>query len=177
MSLHWTIIAGFLYGEIATVLILLLPFISPRTWNKLFKSRFLRGLESQLIYYFYVLVTILILFFLDAIREMLKYGDEKHGREGHSHGSAHLDMHMQMHMRLFRAQRNFYISGFAVFLCLVIRRMVTLLSANACLEAENEAATKQAQSASNAAEAFMVNGGEVDKELKNKHNKTKKIKL
>ena len=67
MSLHWTIIAGFLYGEIATVLILLLPFISPRTWNKLFKSRFLRGLESQLIYYFYVLVTILILFFLGKI--------------------------------------------------------------------------------------------------------------
>ena len=67
MSLHWTIIAGFLYGEIATVLILLLPFVSPRTWNKLFKSRLLKGLESQLIYYFYVLVTILILFFLGKI--------------------------------------------------------------------------------------------------------------
>ena len=25
-------------------------------WNKVFKSRFLKGLESQLIYYFYVLV-------------------------------------------------------------------------------------------------------------------------
>ena len=64
MSLHWTIIAGFLYGEIAALLLLLIPFISPRTWNKLFKSRLLKGLESQLIYYFYVLVTILVLFFL-----------------------------------------------------------------------------------------------------------------
>ena len=27
------------------------------TWNKVFKSRFLKGLESQLIYYFYVLVS------------------------------------------------------------------------------------------------------------------------
>ena len=27
-----------------------------RMWNKVFKSRFLKGLESQLIYYFYVLV-------------------------------------------------------------------------------------------------------------------------
>ena len=31
-------------------------FFKFRMWNKVFKSRFLRGLESQLIYYFYVLV-------------------------------------------------------------------------------------------------------------------------
>ena len=64
MSLHWTLIAGFLYAEIATVLIFLLPFVSNSAWNKLFKSRFLKGLENQLIYYFYVLVAILVLFFL-----------------------------------------------------------------------------------------------------------------
>ena len=50
--------------------------------------------------------------------------------------------------------------------------MVTLLSANACLEAEKEAAMKQAQSASNAAEAFMASGGEADKQLKNKLHQT-----
>ena len=54
----------------------------------------------------------------------------------------------QMHMRLFRAQRNFYISGFALFLCLVIRRLVALISTGATLEAEKEAAMKQATSAS-----------------------------
>ncbi len=53
-----------------------------------------------------------------------------------------------MHMRLFRAQRNFYISGFALFLCLVIKRMVALISSAATLEAEKEAAVKQAKSAS-----------------------------
>ena len=68
MSLHWTLIAGFLYCEIAALLILLIPLISPRAWNKLFKSRFLKGLESQLIYYFYVLVAILVLFFLGKSR-------------------------------------------------------------------------------------------------------------
>ena len=57
--------------------------------------------------------------------------------------------------------------------------MVTLLSANACLEAEKEAAMKQAQSASNAAEAFMASGGEADKELKNKLHQTEtgRVKL
>ncbi len=64
MSLHWTLIAGFLYAEIAVIVLLLLPFLSNRTWNKLFKSRFLMGLEKQLIYYFYVVVAILVLFFL-----------------------------------------------------------------------------------------------------------------
>jgi len=166
MSLHWTIIAGFLYGEIAALLLLLIPFISPRTWNKLFKSRLLKGLESQLIYYFYVLVTILVLFFLDAIREMRKYSDDPQD-SSHSHHDGHLDVQMQTHMRLFRAQRNFYISGFALFLCLVIRRMVTLLSNNACLDVEKEAAMKQAQSASRAAEELMK-GGDGAGELKEK---------
>ena len=57
--------------------------------------------------------------FADAIREMRKYSDENIATDGHSHG-AHLDTQMQMHMRLFRAQRNFYISGFALFLCLYV---------------------------------------------------------
>jgi len=154
MSLHWTIIAGFLYAEIGTIMLLLLPFLSPQSWNKVFKSRFLKGLNNQLIYYFYVLVAILILFFLDAIREMRKYGDEDHAHT-HTASTSHLDVQMQMHMRLFRAQRNFYIAGFALFLCLVIKRLMSLIAANATLQAEKEAAMKQAESASRAAEAFM----------------------
>jgi len=153
MSIHWTLIAGFLYAEIGVILLLLVPFISTRMWNKVFKSRFLRGLESQLIYYFYVLVAILILFFLDAIREMQKYGSEEQQQK--TVGGSHLDTQMQMHMRLFRAQRNFYIAGFALFLCLVIKRLVSLISANAGLQAEKEAAMKQAESASRAAESLM----------------------
>jgi len=152
MSLHWTLIAGFLYGEVVVVLLFLLPFVSNRAWSKLFKSNFLKGIENQFIYYFYILVAILVLFFLDAIREMQKYSDDP--TEGHSHGT-HLDAQMQMHMRLFRAQRNFYISGFALFLCLVIRKMVTLMINNAVLEVEREAAMKQAKSASMAAEALL----------------------
>lgn len=39
--------------------------------------------------------------------------------EADDHGHAHLDREMQGSMRLFRAQRNFYISGFSLFLALV----------------------------------------------------------
>nr|ACO14719.1 B-cell receptor-associated protein 31 [Caligus clemensi] len=154
MSLHWSLIAGFLYLEIGVIALLLFPFISPRLWNKFFKSKFLKGLENQLVYYFYVLLAILVLFFLDAIREMIKYNDV-HTNEGH--GNSHMDIQMQNHLRLF--------------LCLVIRRMVSLLSQNSILEAERSAAMRQATSASRAAEQIMSGDG-VDGALKEKLEET-----
>jgi B-cell receptor-associated protein 31 len=39
MSLHWTLIAGFLYLEIGVVVLLMVPFVSSRTWHAVFKSR------------------------------------------------------------------------------------------------------------------------------------------
>eukprot|EP00092_Neocalanus_flemingeri_P057289 GFUD01068050.1.p1 GENE.GFUD01068050.1~~GFUD01068050.1.p1 ORF type:complete len:228 (+),score=102.02 GFUD01068050.1:48-731(+) len=159
MSLHWTLIAGFLYAEIGLLLLLLVPFISTRMWKSVFKSRFLKGLESQMSYYFYVLVAILILFFLESIREMQKYSSEEQQQKTADHPS-HLDAQMQLNMRLFRAQRNFYIAGFALFLFLVIKKVVSLISDNAGLEAEKEAAMKQAESASRAAESLMAAAGD-----------------
>lgn len=58
-------------------------------------------------------------------------------------------------MRLFRAQRNFYISGFALFLSLVIRRLCTLISALALSQAQSEAAMKQAASATSTAKDLL----------------------
>lgn len=63
-------------------------------------------------------------------------------------------------MRLFRAQRNFYISGFALFLSLVIRRLVILISTQATLLAQSEASMKQAQSATTAARNLLQKSGE-----------------
>jgi len=174
MSLHWTLIAGCLYLEIAILLLLLIPFISNRVWSKLFRSRFLKGIENQLGYYFYILVAILVLFFLDAIREMNKYSDAPSGASDHA---THLDAQMQAHMRLFRAQRNFYISGFALFLSLIIRKLVALITTSATLEVELEAAMKQAQSATRAAESLMNDdkgASEFEEKLKKKDEELQK---
>ncbi|XP_043198712.1 B-cell receptor-associated protein 31-like [Amphibalanus amphitrite] len=153
MSIQWTLIAGFLYTEIVVVLLLLLPFISAKRWNSIIKSRFLQAIEGQSFFYFCVFMVILGLCFLDAIREMAKYGYTEDA-EGHV-SRDHLDAELQKHMKLFRAQRNFFISGFALFLFLVLRRLVTLISKQASLEASNEAAMRQAVSASNAAQKLM----------------------
>lgn len=73
MSLVWTLIASFLYVEIVIVLFLVLPIASPTKWQRFFKSRFLSTLGSQAQIYFYLLLGVLVLFLLEAIREMRKY--------------------------------------------------------------------------------------------------------
>ncbi|KAK0170766.1 hypothetical protein PV328_008569 [Microctonus aethiopoides] len=154
MSLQWTLIASFLYLEIFVVLLLVLPVASPTRWQKFFKSRFLQSLRNQASIYFLILLAILVLFLLDAIREMKKYSNTEYSDH------AHLDAEMQGNMRLFRAQRNFYISGFALFLSLVIRRLVTLISTQATLLAQSEAAMRQAQSATTTARSLLSQKGE-----------------
>ncbi|XP_071578457.1 B-cell receptor-associated protein 31-like [Temnothorax nylanderi] len=154
MSLQWTLIAGFLYVEVAIVLLLVLPVASPTRWQKLFKSRFLQSINNQASIYFVVLLGVLVLFLLDAIREMRKYSGSMDHTEHHHHQTS-LNLEMQENMRLFRAQRNFYISGFALFLSLVIRRLVILISTQASLLAQNEAAMRQAQSATTTARSLL----------------------
>lgn len=150
MSLVWTLIASFLYIEIFVTLLLVLPIASPTRWQRFFKSRFLATIRSQSQVYFYLLLGLLVLFLLEAIREMKKYSSEDPSPE------AQIQVGLQHNMRLFRAQRNFYISGFSIFLTLVIRRLVTLLSAQATLTAQTEASLRQAQSATTAARSLLT---------------------
>merc|ERR1712038_452205 len=149
MSLQWQLIAGVLYVEIAITAILLLPFITPQTWRKIFKSKLSNVLERHLRGKFYILVGILVISFLDAIRQANNHRNDAHGS---NHELDHLDVKLQSQMILFRAQRNEYICGFALFLCLVIKRMINLLSANASLEIEKETVILQAKSSSEALE-------------------------
>lgn len=147
MSLTWSIIAGFLYTEVAIVLLLVLPLFSASKWNRFFKSKFLAAFARQAQIYFYLVLGVLVIFLLEAIREMRKYSNVEE--------ETTLNLGMQHSMRLFRAQRNFYISGFAIFLSLVIRRLIILISQQATLIANSEASMKQAQSATQAARNLM----------------------
>jgi len=149
MSLQWGLVAGFLYVEIVVLLILLLPVISPQRWLKIFRSRILHSLGVQTQLYFYGLFGLLCLLFIDAIREMRKYSTEEYDLNVNPKAD------MQAHLKLFRAQRNFYISGFALLLSLIIRRIATLLSQQGSLIAQNEAAMRQATSASDTARRLM----------------------
>nr|XP_020470654.1 B-cell receptor-associated protein 31 [Monopterus albus] len=150
MSLQWMAVAAFLYTEVFFVLLLCIPFISPRRWNKIFKSRIIQAIALYGNTWFMVAIAILVFLLIDAFREVRKYSvTEKVDLANNPTAVEHI------HMKLFRAQRNEYIAGFALLLCLLLRRLATLLSQQASLMASNEAFKKQAEGASTAAKKYM----------------------
>ncbi|CAH1783240.1 unnamed protein product, partial [Owenia fusiformis] len=161
MSLQWTFIATFLYIEIAIVLLLLLPFISAATWQKLFKSRIFAAVTTYANWYFNIFIVVLLILFADAVRDIRRFDstlEEKIDLKNNPQAETMLQM------RMFRAQRNLYIVGFALLLFVVLRRLVTLISQQASLAASEEAAIKQAKSASDAAQKLMEENAQKKKE-------------
>lgn len=159
MSLQWTAVATFLYAEVFLVLLLCIPFISPKRWQKIFKSRLVELVVTYGNTFFVVLIVILVLLVIDAFREIRKYDDvtEKVNLQNNPGAVEHF------HMKLFRAQRNLYIAGFSLLLSFLLRRVVTLISQQATLLASNEAFKKQAESASEAAKKYMEENDELKK--------------
>ncbi|CAJ0950700.1 unnamed protein product, partial [Mesorhabditis belari] len=151
MSLQWTAVAGILYAEIVVVLVLLLPWIRPSLWSKFFRSTLVNVVAKNAQVGFYAGTVVLFVLFADAVREVQKYSHVDIDLANARHAEADA----VLHMRLFRAQRNFYISGFALLLFLVIKRIAGLLQRGAQLEAASEAAMRQAESATKAARTLM----------------------
>ncbi|EDV24089.1 uncharacterized protein TRIADDRAFT_26710 [Trichoplax adhaerens] len=142
MGLQWNIAAGVLYTEIFVLLILCLPFISYSRWHKILRSRIITYIRSYGNQLFVICVAFLIILLLDSIREMMK--DPKIRGQG----SDKIHDNLMLQIKLHRAQRNYYITGFALLCLLFLRRITSLMSSAAVVEASKEAAIKQAESAS-----------------------------
>ncbi|EGV94489.1 B-cell receptor-associated protein 31-like [Cricetulus griseus] len=160
MSLQWTAVAAFLYAEVFAGLLLCIPFIPPKRWQKIFKSRLAELVVTYGITFFVVLIIILVLLVIDAVREIRKYDDVTEKVNLHNN----LGAMEHFHMKLFRAQRNLHIAGFFLLLSFLLRRLVTLISQQATLLASNEAFKKQAVNASEAAKKYMEENDQLKKE-------------
>ncbi|KAM8853370.1 B-cell receptor-associated protein 29-like [Synchiropus picturatus] len=97
----------------------------------------------------------------DAVREVRKYSS----RDVSSNAKLMPNMHDHMHMKLFRAQRNLYISGFAVFLWLVMKRVVTLINQLATATTATAALQDQADQANLAAKKYLEDNALLKKTL------------
>ncbi|KAM9808184.1 B-cell receptor-associated protein 29 [Neosynchiropus ocellatus] len=139
MTLQWTAVALFLYAEIAANLILCFPFISAKRWRLVFSWRIWNWLSPYWNKCFFTMIMVLIVLFLDALREVNKYS----GPESMQEAKVNTNLFDHLHMKLFRAQRNLYISGFSLFLWLIMRRVVTLL--NQVAATSEDSASLQAQ--------------------------------
>lgn len=166
--MQWTAVALFLYVEIGVLLIFCLPFVSAKRWQNIFQMRIWERVRRFGNKFFLTMIIILVVLFLDAVREVRKYS----GAEQSKDPKLHPNMFDHLHMKLFRAQRNLYISGFSLFLWLVMRRMTTLISQLAVAEGAPPALMLQAQSANDDAKKYMeenellkqaLAGGKVDK--------------
>jgi len=113
-------------------------------------SSLLASLAKPLIYF----GTLVGLSFLFTTREMLKLQDEYHEAK-----AGDLAQKLQHESRMFRAQRNFYLTGFCLVLLIVIGRIYKLLKQVNKLEATSEALRKQAEGA---AAAYKAMSAEVD---------------
>ncbi|XP_033181402.1 tRNA-dihydrouridine synthase B isoform X2 [Mastacembelus armatus] len=151
MTLQWTAVALFLYVEIGIIVILCLPFISARRWQTIFQLRIWSWIARFWNKVFFTMILILIVLFLDAVREVRKYSVKEPG----SDAKLLPNMFDHLHMKLFRAQRNLYISGFAVFLWLVMKRVITLINQLAAVSGTTAALQVQAENANQAAKKYM----------------------
>ncbi|XP_068566165.1 B-cell receptor-associated protein 29 [Cebidichthys violaceus] len=147
MTLQWTAVALFLYVEMGILVILCLPFISARRWQSIFQLRIWNCVARFWNKVFLTMIIILIVLFLDAVREVRKYSAKELGTDA----KLQPNMFDHLHMKLFRAQRNLYISGFAVFLWLVMKRVVTLINQLASVSGSTAALQAQADNATQTA--------------------------
>lgn len=153
MSLQWTVIAALLYAEIAFTILMLLPFISPTTWHRFFNSRLVMLIKKYK-YIQHILVGVMGLLLLDAIRDVSRYA--KSFVDLSDAAATAPAAEVQFHMKLFRAQRNFYIAGFALFLFYIIKSLARKLSYEAQLIISNSAVLKQAESATKVARDMIT---------------------
>uniref|UniRef100_A0AAY4D268 tRNA-dihydrouridine(20a/20b) synthase [NAD(P)+]-like n=1 Tax=Denticeps clupeoides TaxID=299321 RepID=A0AAY4D268_9TELE len=151
MTLQWTTVACFLYVEVGLLLVLCIPFISPQRWQRIFNFSIWGKVAPYWNKGFLTMIVVLIILFLDAVREVRKYSAGEQNKEA----KLYPNMMDHLHMKLFRAQRNIYISGFSLFLWLVMRRVITLINQLATAKGTSAALQAQAESSNQAATKYM----------------------
>uniref|UniRef100_A0A8C4U262 tRNA-dihydrouridine(20a/20b) synthase [NAD(P)+]-like n=1 Tax=Falco tinnunculus TaxID=100819 RepID=A0A8C4U262_FALTI len=108
----------------------------------------------------------------DAVREVRKYS-VTHMIEKAVNVNSNAFDHIQM--KLFRSQRNLYLSGFTLFLWLVLRRTVTLLTQLAKEMASHAALEAQVNDATEAAKKYMAEKERLQEALSEKDISKKKV--
>lgn len=174
MSIQWVLVSGFLYSEITLALLLSLPWISCKRWHRIFNSSLIGLIAAHVNWIFICFLSGLVVLFADSIREMYIYtGQDK---KVDITGSASPSAQEHILMRLFRAQRNFYITGISLFLLIVLRTMLTRVSKVAKLEANTEAIHKQAVSAGSMNKSLLEENSALKKMTEGKEDLLEEVK-
>ncbi|NP_001086568.1 B cell receptor-associated protein 29 L homeolog [Xenopus laevis] len=162
MTFQWTAVASFLYGEVAVLLIFCIPFISPLRWRKIFRFKLWSKVSPYWNKAFLSIIVVLIVLFLDAAREVRKYSASQLTDKN---AKLYPSSYDHIHMKLFRSQRNLYISGFSLFFWLVLRRLVSLIMQLASEIEGNTAIQTQVENANETAKKYMEDNEQLKKTI------------
>ncbi|CAF0732730.1 unnamed protein product [Brachionus calyciflorus] len=132
MTIQWMLAAGFLYSEIAFVMILLIPIISPTKWKDIFNSRLINKISPKANVFFNFLIVCLLILLLDASRDIYRYSESAGNVKPTITRPKDALTNIEA-VKEFRSQRNLYITGMSLFLMFVIKRLVVLLTTTADL--------------------------------------------
>lgn len=167
MTLQWTAVAAFLYTEVVVILLLCIPFISAQRWQKIFNFQFWGKIATYWNKAFLAIIVVLVVLFLDAVREVRKYSS---AHSVNTDSKLFPNAYDHVHMKLFRAQRNLYISGFSLFLWLALRRLITLITQLASADGNSNALKCQAGAFSEAAKKYMEENETLKRTLNRERN-------
>ncbi|KAL5267762.1 hypothetical protein ACHWQZ_G004717 [Mnemiopsis leidyi] len=174
MSIQWLLVSGFLYSEIALALLLSIPWISCKRWHRIFNSSIMGLITSYVNWIFICFLSCLVVLFADSLREMYVYTGQDKKVDMTSTASPSAQEHILM--KLFRAQRNFYITGISLFLLIVLRTMLMRVSKVARLEANYEAMQKQAASAGSMNKTLLDENSALKKMTEGKEDLLEEVK-
>ncbi|TGZ64267.1 hypothetical protein CRM22_006472 [Opisthorchis felineus] len=160
----WHLTAAFLYLEMFSVFLLIIPLFSSRSWARFFKTGWVQQLAAFSTYYFNFFLVLLGLVLLEALRQVMNQRSAYETLKSHP-SELRPETESLYLMRMFRAQRNLYIAGFALFMWFVFRRLIRLISEHAQMSASQEASLKQAKNASAVAEQMLSSKGNGESEI------------
>lgn len=129
MNILWLCVASLLHVEAILLTMLTIPWIPSITWSVIFKCNLGKKIQSYSKISSSITVGLLLVLFADSVRELVKYSKVTDAIEEPTIWAQN-DIVITS-SRLFRAERNFYLLGITLFLFLVIRRTVSLISREA----------------------------------------------
>ncbi|KAF8927795.1 B-cell receptor-associated protein 31-like-domain-containing protein [Dissophora ornata] len=162
MSLPYTMVFALLMTEMITFIFLILPL--PFKWrrgmlNFLSKSPFMANIQ----YVMKIVFIFVFILFVDSLNRVIKV-EEIRSEDDHHHHHPHTETSMAA--RRFYAQRNMYLTGFTLFLSLILNRTFITILDLIKSEEKMEIVKKQAAQQSKEYERVLDSEQKLLKELK-----------
>ena len=124
MTLYYSIVFGLLVFEMAMFMVLIVPLpFSMR--RKLFHFLATSEVVGKINYAIRITFIFVAVLFIDAFQRMLKVTAEVHSEPHHSYQDFRSETNY--HAKKFYAQRNVYLTGFTLFLSLILSRTHALV--------------------------------------------------